>query len=194
MIEFKLFGIRIGFDFSFFAVLLIFSLMDEGAFGLMGLSACMLHEGGHLLAMAAVGEKPSAVIFYGAGIKIINPNEYKLSFFKETIILISGCAVNFLLFTVFYFNGAHPVFAVIHLLIGIFNLLPVCNFDGGRLLTLGFSKIFSPDKAIYFSRCISLGFTLLALMTSIALYSLDIVNFTAVITLCYITVITMIFY
>ena len=197
MIELRLFGVKICLDFSFFAVLLVFMLLDKSGVGIMGLYACMIHEAGHLIAMLAAGSKPASLVFYGSGFKITSPGEYRLSLAKQAFILFAGCGVNFICFALFYScsNGSEraSVFAIIHLLIGFFNLLPVGAFDGGRLASLALSLIFPPQSAFYISRCIGLAVTTGSLMLSIWLYSIGIVNFTAVATLCYITLMTMLF-
>ena len=77
-------------------------------------------------------------------------------------------------------------FAIINLLIGLFNLLPVNMFDGGKITELILSKFVMPDTAYYISHILSLIITVSALLASIFLYSLGIVNFTIVATLCYV--------
>lgn len=176
--------------------MLIFCMLDESGFGLMALYACLIHELGHMIAMLLVKSKPDKILFYCAGIKIHNSMQYKLSFIKELLVLSFGSAINFLMFFLLYFNihtETASVFAIIHLLIGIFNLLPVNMFDGGKIIELILSHFLLPDKAYYISKCIGTAFTLLLLFAAILMFSFDIVNFTFLLTICYICIATIIF-
>jgi Zn-dependent protease len=134
MIEHKT---KIGADFTFFAVIAMFIALDTTGFALMSLAACLIHEAGHLFAMFLTGRKPAAVELRGGGIRIDGSD-------SSAFVLISGSAVNIVLFFVLYFTlpktDIYPVmFAVINLMIGLFNLLPIGCLDGKRLLSLAVS-------------------------------------------------------
>ncbi|NMA79534.1 MAG: hypothetical protein GX967_02675 [Clostridiales bacterium] len=196
MINIRLFKTSVKIDFSFLAVLLIFMLVDESGYGLMGLYACLIHEIGHLIAMVAVRLNPDEILFYGAGIRIKAFDEYKLSYGEEIFVLSFGSITNLLVFAVLYYNANGQgigIFAVIHLLIGLFNLLPITIFDGGRMLELILMRSMRIGTASLISRIISAICTLAMLFAAISFYSLGKVNFTIVATLCYISVVTIIF-
>lgn len=191
MIKIRLGNIKICLDFTFFAVFFLFMMFDTSGYGILALYSCLIHELGHLAAMLMVGCKLNEILFYCAGIKITANERYKLSFSRELIVLIAGSVVNIILFFICYFCSDKltlkmPVFAIINLLIGLFNLLPVNMFDGGKITELILSKFVMPDTAYYISHILSLIITVSALLASIFLYSLGIVNFTIVATLCYV--------
>lgn len=190
MISFRIFGIKISVDFTFFAVFFLFMAFDTSGYGILGLYACLIHEIGHLICMVIVGTKLGGIIFYASGIKITASERYKLSHQKEFFVLIGGSAINIILFFICYFCSDKltlkmPVFAIINLLIGLFNLLPVNMFDGGKITELVLSRFFLPDTAFTLSKILSVIITVSALLAAIVLYYLEIVNFTVVATLVY---------
>jgi Zn-dependent protease len=142
MIKTKLAGIELGADFTFFAVIAMFIALDTTGFALMSLCVCLIHEAGHLLAMLCTGSKPSSLIFRGGGIRIVTDK------FDSVPVLLAGSAVNLTLFLCLYFTlpetDIYPImFAVLNLVIGLFNLLPVGCLDGSKLLS-----IFVSEKAL----------------------------------------------
>ena len=48
--------LKVKFDFSFFAVVAFMIFIDTSGAAVLSLIACILHEGGHLLAMAVCGK------------------------------------------------------------------------------------------------------------------------------------------
>ena len=70
MIRLRLGSCLLNFDFTFFAVMALFCCLDSDGFGFLSVSACALHEFGHLIAMKIKRERVSGITFYGGGIKI----------------------------------------------------------------------------------------------------------------------------
>ncbi|MBD5113748.1 MAG: hypothetical protein HDT46_00860 [Ruminococcaceae bacterium] len=133
MVSFKLRGICIGLDFSFFAVVGVFLAFDKSGYGIYCLCACFCHELGHLLVMLAEKKLPEEIIFSGGGICI------KQRYDASALVLGAGCAVNFCLFALFCLilpkdSIYKLLFGGANLVIGIFNLLPMGELDGRRLL------------------------------------------------------------
>ena len=60
----------------------------------------------------------------------------------DVLITMGGVAVNFLFALLLYPVGTK--FALPHLALGVFNLLPVMSLDGGHLLKIMMDKRFSP--------------------------------------------------
>ena len=135
MLEFKLKRIAICLDFSFFAVVALYLLLDESGFGITALFACAMHETAHFVAMAIFGVRVNRLTFYGAGIRITADKLDRASVFARAVILSAGCAVNFLMAVIFRALGEYAQSAV-NLFIGIFNLLPMGELDGAGLLKL----------------------------------------------------------
>ena len=94
--------------------------------------------------MYAMGRPPEKITFYGGGMRLSGGG-------KSIPVIISGCAVNFLLFAAFYFlsDGYNlRLFGMINLMTGLFNLMPVQPFDGYNLLERLIIQLMSPEKAI----------------------------------------------
>lgn len=145
MIELKLKKTALRLDFSFFAVIALFLLLDTTGFGLMALLACALHELAHILVMAIFGISVDEITFYGAGIRI---SAAKTEFSKPAVralILSAGCAANFVLAVIFGQSGQHEA-AAINLFTGIFNLLPIGELDGAGLLKLLLFRVCRAEK------------------------------------------------
>ena len=133
--------LRAEMRFSFPAVLAVILCTDTEGTALLCLLACGLHEIGHIILMYAMGCPPEKIVFYGGGMKLTGGG-------KNIPVIISGCAVNFLLFTVFYFfthNYDLRLFGMINLLTGLFNLMPVQPFDGYNLLERLLTRLLPPE-------------------------------------------------
>ena len=148
LIEFEFYGVRVIFCFSFFAAAAIMSAVS-GDVVLPAMISCFLHECGHIAAMAANGVKLRSIKFYGAGI-MMTPRKKLLSPCREAVVLLAGCAVNFLL-CIFFCGTA---FGYINLFLGVFNLLPAGGLDGGRLLSLFLNEAMPcrPEAAVLICR------------------------------------------
>ena len=130
------------FDFSFFALIGISVLLRDKNYIAVSLLCCLLHECGHLLAMGLFKVRVKEIAFYGGGIKICADN-FNVKKSATIIILIAGSFVNIVLciITALIFTETKMlVFAALNGAIGVFNLLPVDYFDGGRLVDLIFCE------------------------------------------------------
>lgn len=133
MVSFTVGKIRVSLDFTFFAVLGLVCVFDSGGYGILYLAACLCHETAHLAVMATKGQKPREIIFSGGGICIKQSQSFSLA------VLLAGSAVNFLLFGIFRFGLEQDsiykmIFAAANLCVGAFNLLPMGDLDGKRLI------------------------------------------------------------
>lgn len=138
MLTFDLGKLRLELSFGFFAIIAFASLTgSEGAgASLVSLLCCVLHECGHLAAMAAFHVRPEAICFYGGGIKL-KTGALRISAPKEACVLAAGCAVNAVLFAVCLLIGcAKTSFAAANILLCGFNLMPFEGLDGDRLARL----------------------------------------------------------
>lgn len=138
--------LKVKFDFSFFAVVAFMIFVDTSGAAVLSLIACILHEGGHLLAMAACGAYPERITFYGGGIALSRAGMDNLSDTKRLVILSAGCAVNLLVASVYLTmpgNDTVAVFSAVNLIICLFNALPIGYFDGAEVLEILLTKFVS---------------------------------------------------
>ena len=147
MVSFSVGSLKIGFDFSFFAVIAIFFALDDSGYGILCIAACLCHELGHLAFLLLTKQIPHSLIFSGSGICIKQREEASIP------VLAAGCTVNFILFIIFYFlleqNSVYKlIFAGSNLCIGILNLLPIGELDGKKLLERFFTA-FLPFRAAH---------------------------------------------
>lgn len=129
--------------FSFPAVLSVVLCTDTEGTAIFCILACILHEIGHIAVMLFKRKPPERIIFYGGGIKLSGSKS------NSTAVIIGGCFVNFVLFTVFYFFGQDYVlrlFGMINFLTGVFNLMPVSPLDGYKLLEKILVRLLEPEK------------------------------------------------
>lgn len=123
---------KIKADFSFFLLIaLLFLIRDvRSASGIV--IVCILHELGHLAAMAMFGTKVKGIRFSGTGIRITAAKNGTEPLLQSVVILLSGPAVNIIL----YLLLKEKVYdtAVLSLGAGVYNLLPYRQLDGGAML------------------------------------------------------------
>ena len=125
MIQFSIKNTRVRFDFTFFAVMAFFLMTDGGAFGFSAILACALHEISHLVMM---------IIFsIPTGIRISSEKILRAPRLQRNIILLAGSAGNLIFAAVLWISG-EKIAAFINLFTGIFNLLPIGEYDGAVLL------------------------------------------------------------
>ncbi len=131
------------FLIPFLPIILFAAGMDDRGF-LLTLTSALIHEAGHILSAAFLGVELSSFKLSLGG-AVIKTGGYIKSTAAELAILLSGCAVNFFAFLVFY--KAWSEFAAVNLALCIFNLLPVCGLDGGEILKCILQRYLPPGKA-----------------------------------------------
>lgn len=133
MLAFNIKNFHVEICFGFFFVTALSSLRDN-SIGLYSLLFCLLHEAAHLAMMAAFRVKIHGIKFYGGGIKISSQEMSDISKIRRAAIYLAGPAVN--LFLGICPGLLNSSLKMLNIALGIFNLMPVYYFDGGRLLTL----------------------------------------------------------
>lgn len=150
MIRFKAGRLAVEINFMFVAIVSIFLLLDKTGISVIALLACFIHEMAHMVAFIAVGYTPQKLSFEMSGIRLTKPAQ-ELSRGKELLVLIAGSGVNLLIFLLLIKTidkiSFFSIFGVTHLVLGIFNLLPLKSFDGGKILFLSLSYFMSESTA-----------------------------------------------
>lgn len=190
MISFSIDRIKFTVDFSFFAVIAFLCIIDGGKNIISAFSVCIIHETGHLIPMIISGEKINSVRICGAGIRIIPYKNPLKAVFMDIVILAGGSAFNLITgFIIILLTENISLFAAMNIIIGVFNLLPYRNFDGGEIiLTLmeyygnEFIK-YNAEKIVFFIGIIT------SLLIFSAAYSHGIINLTLIFTLVYLMII-----
>lgn len=101
--------------------------------------ALTLHELGHIIMTYVLGEKISILKILPIGFSCKLKNQNKIQTNKMLKILIAGPAVNFITAgLVFYWTQE---FATINFLLGIFNLLPLFELDGMRIINILIKRV-----------------------------------------------------
>lgn len=171
--KFKLFGTEIYISFLFAAVITLMLATDRTGMVLPTLFAVLMHELGHLFAMWVLECAPKKIKLIPASVQITSPmtKRYK----NDIAIAVCGPIVNFVLFFTLYFNylafknKLTLYYALLNLLIGVFNSLPVCGLDGGTVLKCLLAKRQGPDKAAVILKIITLIIALLIITAAIIL-------------------------
>ncbi len=128
---FKIKSATIKISFTFFAVVLLIMCFDNEGIVLTSLVSSLFHELIHIIFILLCGggiEEFSLTLFGG---KIQRKQSLKLSNFKEAIISLSAPAANIFAGALVHFFG-YEIIAIVNLIIGLFNILPFYDFDGGR--------------------------------------------------------------
>ncbi len=173
----KLFGTKIQISFLFLAIISIVVFTDKTTFALPMLIAVILHETAHLAVMKVLGVQPKEILLLPAQITIIR--DFSASNKKEALISLAGPFLNIVLFTAFY--KLKPEFAVINLLFGLFNLLPVKGLDGGEILANLIAKVFNQNTAELTLKIINIVIGAVGIFVGITLIFSGKINFSLII-------------
>ncbi len=98
------------------------------------LFACALHEAAHGGAAVCFGSRVCALRFTASGAEMEFDSNVPFSYVQDAVVAIAGPAAN-LIAAYFALQFDTPVFAGLNLCFGFLNLIPVCPFDGGRIIT-----------------------------------------------------------
>lgn len=194
--KFKLFGTEIYVSFLFSAVITLMLATDRTGMVMPTLFAILMHESGHLFAMWALECAPKRIKLIPASVQITSPmtRRYK----NDIAIAVCGPLVNFVLFLTFYLNylafknELTLYYALLNLLIGAFNSLPVCGLDGGTVLQCLLAKRHGPDKAAVTVKIITFITALLIITVALILALKDTFNISLFIIGIYLFVMTLI--
>ena len=124
--------IKVKFSFLVFNAL-IFMFRDAEFISAFYI-ACISHEMGHIIALKITGGELKSIEFSCSGIKM-TASPYT-SIKSGIFVLMSGVAVNFILYTLMRLCGISGYMPLFNMAEGLFNLLPYSMLDGGAVLNL----------------------------------------------------------
>lgn len=145
--EFYIKKCKIKIEFSFILVLSFATLLDvDSLVKLLFFSG--VHELAHLLTLILFGGSADSLTFsfYGLALKYSSP----LSRIKEFFVILSGPAVNLILYLILKDD--------INLILFCLNVLPVYPLDGGRILNLYSYRISNAVSKVFLILIIILSF------------------------------------
>ncbi len=190
--KFKLFGTEIYVSFLFCAVLCFMLIIDRTGLVVPTLFAVLIHETGHLFAMWVADCQPRAIRLIPTSVQIVRGFSSKRG--GEVGITLCGPAANVAVFLSLFINykmfGSHQSlkFAVLNLVIALFNLLPVSGLDGGMLLESIISRYTDIYKAESIVRIITAVFAFFAFLLGVYLWVSGTVNISVFIVAAYLGV------
>ena len=127
--------IKIGFFTVFLALSL---LLDHTLFSFAAFLSALIHEMGHIVAarFCHIRLRECKIGIYGAGLM---PEDGLFSYKKEIFLCLFGPLFNLLSVALCLLLRQtslqfYQYFVVSSLSMGLLNLLPICDFDGGRML------------------------------------------------------------
>ena len=140
--QFKFKNIKITVSFTFFALIILLVIFNKNDFLYFTCFFAIIHELGHLFTLNKFGVKicELKISLFGANIK--TESFKRISIKKEIIVLLSGPLINLCFSAVLYLlnfiikNVDFNNLISINLGLGIFNLLPFYNFDGGKIIEI----------------------------------------------------------
>lgn len=141
---FRIHNTEITARFGFFAVLALMLCLDGGAHMPPAALACLVHEGGHLLAAHFCGMRIEAVRFGALGIQIVG-SDASVSPLRRAAVSLAGPLANLVFF--FLLLPAPQEFYAVQLLLFLFHILPAVPLDGGIALCGLLCSVYPVERA-----------------------------------------------
>lgn len=194
--KFKFFGTEIYISFLFCAVVCFMLVVDRTGLVIPTLFAVFIHESGHLLAMWAADCHPRAIRLIPSSVQIIRGFSPKKC--GEIAVTVCGPASNLVIFGVlfgnfFIFKSEQSLsFAILNLVIAVFNLLPVSGLDGGTLLAAAIAHFTDIYRAERIVRIITAVFACITFLLGVYLWVSGTVNISVFIVAAYLAVCSLI--
>ena len=132
MLEWRLCGVRFRLSLLFPALVTALLMCQPKGLALSCLLASLIHEGGHLLAMMAVGVPPQKCSVGAFGLRLDLGNAL-VGYGKNLLISFAGPMANGVAAAILFW-GNQPNAAVVHIVLAGVNLLPASALDGGEIL------------------------------------------------------------
>lgn len=194
--KFKFFGTEIYVSFLFCAVVCFMLAVDRTGLVIPTLFAVFIHESGHLLAMWAADCQPHAIRLIPSSVQIIRGFSPKKG--GEIAVTICGSLSNLAVFFALFINylcfksELSLKFAILNLVLALFNMLPISGLDGGTLLMAAIAHFTDIYRAERIVRIITAVFAVLAFLIGVYLWVSGTVNISVFIVAIYLGVCSLI--
>ncbi len=169
MIEWRWWGVTLRLSIWFPITVLILLSLDPTRTTEMCLTASLLHEIGHALAMFAVQDSPECITMGFFGMRVERARCHHMSYCASCAVSLAGPFVNLLGFVVYLLLGI-PVAAAVHAVVGGFNLLPIRSLDGGEALYAVLCMRYEEEQANKVLRIVSFITIIPLLMLALFLF------------------------
>ena len=158
----------------FFLVMVASLLLSHSYISLAAFAAATLHELGHIIA-ARICDVPLKEMKLGIFGAAITPDSNLCSYKKEIFLALSGPLINMISVLLCWrsvdsANSFVSMFVVSSLFLGTLNLLPIDDFDGGRILKCCLLLKLPPDKVTKI--CDGISFLLIFFLWIFSVYLL----------------------
>ncbi len=154
MLEGRVAGVRCRVSLLFPALLTGLLLAQADSLAVSCVLASVMHEGGHLLAMLALGCPPRVCTLGAFGMRIEMDAARLVGYHRNILISFAGPLVNLVATPLLGACGCVPA-AVVHLTLAVFNLLPAAALDGGQILRCLFCLLGKEARADQWLRVLS---------------------------------------
>lgn len=127
--------------------ILLWIIFSKSLYSLLTLSAIILHETGHILAALIYQNGFKGLILQSGGLRL-NGNLAYSSYSSEALIAFAGPFFNLISALAFTsaVDGCAVYFRQVSVALALLNLLPIRDFDGGRILHSISAAIFFPER------------------------------------------------
>lgn len=166
MLECRILGVRCRFSLLFPALLTTLLLLQPEGMAISCLLASVIHELGHLLAMMLLKCLPKQCVLGAFGMRL-EIGDRQAGYRSNVAVSLAGPLVN-LACAAGLWMLSRPEQGAIHLLLCLFNLLPVSGLDGGEVLRCLLSLRWEPHRVERGLRLFSVG--ILTVLTVVALW------------------------
>ena len=192
--ELEIRGVKIRISYLFLALVGLFLITDSTGFAPYIVLACVVHELGHLAAMAFFSLVPRRISLQIFGVRIERAPFLPVSYRQEAVVYAAGPMVNFICGGLFWLWGTLQnkqellQIAVLNFTIGGFNCLPVGVLDGGNALRMLLRQRFSVQLSRRVETAVSVVVLIPVAATAFWMAISHWRNYTLAITVGYLTV------
>lgn len=148
----KIYSIRIKISIIYAAMIAALIISDVTYMIVCSLAAAYLHEIAHIFVMTLIKEPPKEISLRLSSSQIRDNGNTK-HYFSDMAVHAAGPAINFLLY--FVFINIAPLFGMVNLVLGAFNMMPVKHLDGGNLLLSFLCAVLKIDAALRIAAAVS---------------------------------------